>query len=451
MQFLKKENLEKKECFLYIKSPVIKNKVPLEHSFNIIGIDLVELYDISFINNIESHDFIKDYIFSEQTNFKHIKINKDIYKIKIHKNEDNTLYTSIQFNPNYVLYRHNANNSNNKDIEKAINFIEKDFKDLFNTQLDFSKSKIRKIELNVDFNYKLGLYPGFAESLFITENTRREVIIKNKNSPKDTDNFDLKPIFKNIKKQEIKQNIDIKRTVRIIKYSEFLKTIIDEKIKRTKKYKEELKKETPENLKIESLESIFFQGQGYCIKLYDKRKELKNKKINTNIEKTRLELTITRKNLSYYQKQYSIDNSLNNLLENFDVYQEIYRKIIIKNLLKKACFKIEELKNILKREYLNYKKNSHLQRKTGNKPKSVWLYLLELDYFDKEFLIEISKEFDNSHTTRNKKYIENFNKYKSLNNYENDSCYWWDIPNDYKNLNNNKPLEELKNICNFNI
>lgn len=65
-------------------------------------------------------------------------------------------------------------------------------------------------------------------------------------------------------------------------------------------------------------------------------------------------------------------------------------------------------------------------------------------------MIEISKEYDKYHTSRNKKYIENYNFYKERNKYELEELnFWWDVPKEYRNINNNIPLEELKKICNY--
>lgn len=201
---------------------------------------------------------------------------------------------------------------------------------------------------------------------------------------------------------------------------------------------------------METLESIFYRGVNFSVKLYDKKKELKNNKINIDQEKTRLELTLNSRLLKHYYKKYDLDGSIESILENFNLYQEIYKYYINDKLLTNALKKVETLKGFLKREYLNYKKNSLLERKNGGNVKSIWKYLLELNYFDKDYLIEISKEYDKYHTSRNKKYIENYNFYKERNKDElNELNFWWDVPQEYRNINNNMPLEELKKICNY--
>ena len=53
-------------------------------------------------------------------------------------------------------------------------------------------------------------------------------------------------------------------------------------IEKTKEFKETYKGLTPKNIRIETLESIFYQGKNFSVKLYDKKKELKNHKININ-------------------------------------------------------------------------------------------------------------------------------------------------------------------------
>ena len=61
-------------------------------------------------------------------------------------------------------------------------------------------------------------------------------------------------------------------------------------------------------------------------------------------------------------------------------------------------------------------------------------------------LIEISKEYDKYHSSRNKKYIENYNFYKERNKYELEELNdWWDTPKEYRNINNNIPLDSQPN------
>lgn len=452
MEFLEKRNIKKNECSLIVKERKTFNNSDLIMRYNHIGIDVIELFGIEFNPNDESHEFIKKYILPDNPEFNHIKINTNLYKITIHKNGEKGIYSYIKFNPNTILYGNNANNSDSQELKRALETIEKDFENLFKCKINFSNSKIKKIELNADFNYKLGLFNEFSEYLFITENTRREVVIKQKTNEKRSDKISLKPIFTTMKKQlnKIESPEKIGKVVKIVKCIEFIKPIIDETIEKTKEFKEKYKELTPKNIRIETLESIFYQGVNFSVKLYDKKKELKNHKININQEKTRLELTLNSKLLKHYCKKYNLDGSLESIYKNFDLYQDIYKYYFKESLIKNAVKRVKTLKGTLRREYLNYKKNSLLERKNGNNVKSIWKHLLELNYFDKDFLIEISKEYDKYHSSRNKKYIENYNFYKERNKYELEELnHWWDMPLEYRNINNNKPLEELKKICNY--
>ena len=452
MEFLEKRNIKKNECSLVVKGKKSFNNSNLIMRYNHIGIDVIELFGIEFNPSNDSHEFIKKYILPDNIEFNHIKINTDLYKITIHRNGEKGIYSYIKFNPNTILYGNNANNSDNKELKRALEIIEKNFENLFKCKINFSNSKIKKIELNTDFNYKLGLFNEFSEYLFINENTRQEVVIKQKNNEKKSDKFSLKPVFEAMKKQlnKIESPEKIGKVVKIVKCIEFIKPQIDKNIEKTKEFKENYKELTPKNIRIETLESIFYQGKNFSVKLYDKKKELKNNKINIDQEKTRLELTLNSRLLKHYYKKYDLDGSIESILENFNLYQEIYKYYINDKLLTNALKKVETLKGFLKREYLNYKKNSLLERKNGGNVKSIWKYLLELNYFDKDYLIEISKEYDKYHTSRNKKYIENYNFYKERNKYELEELnFWWDVPKEYRNINNNIPLEELKKICNY--
>ena len=265
--------------------------------------------------------------FPQKNDARPIKINTDLYKITIHRNGEKGIYSYIKFNPNTILYGNNANNSDNKELKRALEIIEKNFENLFKCKINFSNSKIKKIELNTDFNYKLGLFNEFSEYLFINENTRQEVVIKQKNNEKKSDKFSLKPVFEAMKKQlnKIESPEKIGKVVKIVKCIEFIKPQIDKNIEKTKEFKENYKELTPKNIRIETLESIFYQGKNFSVKLYDKKKELKNNKINIDQEKTRLELTLNSRLLKHYYKKYDLDGSIESILENFNLYQEIYK------------------------------------------------------------------------------------------------------------------------------
>ena len=448
MEFLEKRNIKKNECFLVVKGKKSFNNSNLIMRYNHIGIDVIELFGIEFNPSNDSHEFIKKYILPDNIEFNHIKINTDLYKITIHRNGEKEIYSYIKFNPNTILYGNNSNNSNSKELKRALEIIGEDFENLFKCKINFSNSKIKKIELNTDFNYKLGLFNEFAEYLFINEKTKHGEVKKQKNNEKTSDKFNIKPALTKLEKllnPEKKEKV-----VKKVKCIEFIKPLIDENIEKTKEFKETYKGLTPKNIRIETLESIFYQGKNFSVKLYDKKKELKNHKININQEKTRLELTLNSRLLRHYYKKYNLDGSIESILKNFNLYQDIYRYYFRESLIRNAVNRVKSLKGTLRREYLNYKKNSLLERKNGNNVKSIWKYLLELNYFDKDYLIEISKEYDKYHTSRNKKYIENYNFYKERNKYELEELnFWWDVPKEYRNINNNIPLEELKKICNY--
>ena len=276
MEFLEKRNIKKNECSLVVKGKKSFNNSNLIMRYNHIGIDVIELFGIEFNPSNDSHEFIKKYILPDNIEFNHIKINTDLYKITIHRNGEKGIYSYIKFNPNTILYGNNANNSDNKELKRALEIIEKNFENLFKCKINFSNSKIKKIELNTDFNYKLGLFNEFAEYLFINKKTKHGEVKKQKNNEKTSDKFNIKPALTKLEKllnPEKKEKV-----VKKVKCIEFIKPLIDENIEKTKEFKETYKGLTPKNIRIETLESIFYQGKNFSVKLYDKKKELKNHK-----------------------------------------------------------------------------------------------------------------------------------------------------------------------------
>ena len=96
--------------------------------------------------------------------------------------------------------------------------------------------------------------------------------------------------------------------------------------------------------------------------------------------------------------------------------EDIFKYRIKQDFIKKAFTYIEKnIKPILEREYLAFKKSSALARRTGRKTeRNVYKYLEQFLIFDYSFLIEIIEKYDSKHKGREinrlkNKYIQHDN------------------------------------------
>lgn len=101
-------------------------------------------------------------------------------------------------------------------------------------------------------------------------------------------------------------------------------------------------------------------------------------------------------------EKFGIDNSLESLIKNNQLLEEIFKYRIKQDFIKKAFTYIEKnIKPILEREYLAFKKSSALARRTGRKiERNVYKYLEQFWIFDYSFLIEIIEKYDSKHKGR---------------------------------------------------
>lgn len=101
-------------------------------------------------------------------------------------------------------------------------------------------------------------------------------------------------------------------------------------------------------------------------------------------------------------EKFGIDNSLESLIKNNQLLEEIFKYRIKQDFIKKAFAYIEKnIKPILEREYLAFKKSSALARRTGRKTeRNVYKYLEQFWIFDYSFLIEIIEKYDSKHKGR---------------------------------------------------
>ena len=163
-------------------------------------------------------------------------------------------------------------------------------------------------------------------------------------------------------------------------------------------------------------ETLFGNYGTSLVTAYDKTEE--SKKLNIDLEITRLEWRFLRKTFYYFAKGNELDNSLNTLLSNFDLIDRIFLHSTKVKLIEKGVKYLEEvLKPNLEKDFISFKKANRLGKELGKKEKrGVYKYLEdECWIFDYSFLIELVDKYDKSHKTREAKTIlKKFSKHNNL-------------------------------------
>ncbi|MDR1831593.1 MAG: hypothetical protein LBQ97_02525 [Fusobacteriaceae bacterium] len=147
--------------------------------------------------------------------------------------------------------------------------------------------------------------------------------------------------------------------------------------------------------------------------IYDKSKESDYPK-----EVTRMEYQFSYDTYRYNVNLYGLTNSLEDLLRHPEIPEKLFVDRAKKDFLQKAFQFLEEnIKPILEREYLNFKKNNRFYKLNGRpQRRNVYKYLNQYNIFDYSFLIDLVQKHDAPHMQREKERI--IRKYGHLNNVE---------------------------------
>lgn len=164
-------------------------------------------------------------------------------------------------------------------------------------------------------------------------------------------------------------------------------------------------------------ESYFSRlNKNITFKVYSKTREK-----NLDVDITRMEYFIETSAYEYSLKKYGKDNYLRTLLDNPGILKDIFLNRVKKDFLIKSISFIENnIKPVLEREYLAFKNANRLARKIGRKEeRNVYRYLEKFWIFDYSFLIDLIKEYDPYHKSRETKTIikkwSHYNNLKKLN------------------------------------
>lgn len=145
--------------------------------------------------------------------------------------------------------------------------------------------------------------------------------------------------------------------------------------------------------------------------IYDKAKEAGVDQIVT-----RMEYRIGADSYRYNANLYGLTNSLEDLYHHPEIPELIFVDRAKRDFLQKSFQFLEaNIKPVLEREYLNFKKNNHFARINGRKTRrNVYKHLTAYNIFDYSFLIELVKKHDNKNYKREKERI--MRKYAHYNN-----------------------------------
>ena len=173
-----------------------------------------------------------------------------------------------------------------------------------------------------------------------------------------------------------------------------------------------------ERISEAKIEENYFSrlNKNITFKVYSKTREK-----NLDVDITRMEYFIETSAYEYSLKKYGKDNYLKTLLDSPGILRDIFFNRIKKDFLLKSISFIENsIKPVLEREYLAFKSANRLARKTGRKEeRNVYRYLEKFWIFDYSFLIDLIKEYDPYHKSRETKIIikkwSHYNNLKKLN------------------------------------
>ena len=197
-------------------------------------------------------------------------------------------------------------------------------------------------------------------------------------------------------------------------YSEVF-TLFYKQLKKSKLISEISDSEKISEFRID--ESYFSRlSRSVTFKIYSKDREK-----GLNFKVTRLEYYLESLAYKYAMSKYNLDSSLKDLIANPKVIEDIFRERVKKDFIIKSLKYIENnVKPVLEREYLAFKKANVLAKMTGRKEeRNVYKYLEKFWIFDYSFLIELIGKYDSKHKGREIKRIcakyDHCNNLKKLN------------------------------------
>lgn len=149
---------------------------------------------------------------------------------------------------------------------------------------------------------------------------------------------------------------------------------------------------------------------------YDKTEE--SKKLDLELDITRLEWKFLNRTFSYYANKKGKDNGLNSILDSFELIDGIFIENTKKKLLEEGIRHLESVVKInLEKEFLTFKKSNKFGKELGKKEKrGVYRHLEESCWiFDYTLLIELVDKYDKPHKTRETKTIlKNYSNHNNL-------------------------------------
>lgn len=149
---------------------------------------------------------------------------------------------------------------------------------------------------------------------------------------------------------------------------------------------------------------------------YDKTEE--SKKLDLELDITRLEWRFLNRTFSYYANKKEKDNSLNSILNSFELIDGIFIENTKKKLLEEGIKHLESVIKVnLEKEFIAFKKFNKFGKELGKKEKrGVYKHLEESCWiFDYTLLIEVVNKHDKSHKTRETKTIlKNYSNHNNL-------------------------------------
>lgn len=152
------------------------------------------------------------------------------------------------------------------------------------------------------------------------------------------------------------------------------------------------------------------------VTVYDKTEE--SKKLDLDLDVTRLEWRFLNRTFSYYANKKEKDNSLNSILNSFELIDGIFIENTKKKLLEEGIKHLESVIKVnLEKEFIAFKKFNKFGKELGKKEKrGVYKHLEESCWiFDYTLLIEVVNNHDKPHKTRETKTIlKNYSNHNNL-------------------------------------
>lgn len=319
---------------------------------NQIGIDriIINNFTITNFDKLEKKEVTTNFEYIEKIEHKNRLFNLN-YSINLKANGEIYTVSSLELNPNKNRDGHNIYNSSAKELLEALEEI-RDTLNSYGISIDFSKSKVKEIEINTTFEQE------FSE---------------------------LEEVLLLVGRANFQKAIGM--------YSFFAEDI-PAKIKKER------------SLYINSKMQDFRKDvSGKVIKFYDKTFELlTSKELSIGIPLTRIEVVYGRDYYRNAMDRENLTNSLYDLLTNGDILKKIFIEGLKQELIIKPEKYLETLKKNLSYDFMNFRRNERVKRlerkRYKEKGKEIPEHLREergvfeyLDHnswiFDYKFLLEI--------------------------------------------------------------